>query len=99
MPHTVLLLQATGSKTTRSWYDYESVPNAVEGLVTMYEATRAAANGQGSYTAVDLFNWIDTFPHCSCMVLDKSSGLYHPRDVNYLKQQIYNNLKRQASRG
>ena len=94
MSHTIVLFQWGADKSTRRWFDYASVEEAVYGVLELYEVKHTRA--RGAYSAKDLFDWLDTVHFCSCMVLDRASGRYTPRGADYLKEQVYKTLKSQA---
>lgn len=79
--HTILLIQE-GSTQTRTYYDYENVPAATEGLwktlhdmrlgvCKLYEGKLKKQNPNKKnivYNVTDLFSWIDQLTDLSCLV-------------------------------
>mmetsp|Transcript_12636 Transcript_12636/g.38676 ORF Transcript_12636/g.38676 Transcript_12636/m.38676 type:complete len:103 (-) Transcript_12636:1261-1569(-) len=98
MSHTILLVQGTREKASRTWYEYESVKEMVEGLCAVYERSlrRSSHNVVVSYDTSQLFAFVDETPDLACLVLQKDTSLYEPHDKEWIKQTCLNQLRRTA---
>ncbi|KAJ1653716.1 hypothetical protein IWQ61_006220 [Dispira simplex] len=97
--HTILLIQR-GNLSSRTYYDYNSVQLAIEGLVRMYEERLKALHPTAkhiNYHFEDLKKFVDNHGDMSVLVFDPATGAYKPHDRSWLKSEIYNHLKRLAS--
>ncbi|KAK4537826.1 hypothetical protein CDCA_CDCA14G3851 [Cyanidium caldarium] len=99
MTHTVLLLQTGASKNTRTYFDYESTPEMVEGVCRLYEqGVRLAQPGQThiEYDVADLYRFVDQLPDCGVLTYDTEARMYRPHNKQWLKEQCYRHLKAKA---
>jgi len=102
MPHTIVLVQTTGSRTSRSFHDYEQQGAAMDGICQMYEAKLKSVNPtlrQITYDIADLFTFIDQLGDLSCLVFEDSVGAYRPYGKDWIKQKVFQRLKGQAEGG
>jgi hypothetical protein len=99
MTHTVLLLQPAAAKTTRTYYDYESIAELVDGLCHLYEQRVRAQNPgmqQVEYGLGDLNRFIDELFDCGVLTYDEATRSYKPHNKAWLKEQCYRLLKARA---
>ncbi|TPX33249.1 hypothetical protein SmJEL517_g03846 [Synchytrium microbalum] len=85
--HTILLVQK-GNKNTRTYFDFETVPDMIEGIRTSYEeelSTLYPNQRQISYQLQDLMNFIDQFSEIAALVLDQNTQAYIPRSRDWIK--------------
>ena len=97
--HTILLMQPTGAKTSRSWHDYQSPSEALDSFVSMYEKQLKELNPTVptiSYSAADLHTYIDQLADLSVLMLDPATKQYAPHGKEYVKQQLLTHLKKLA---
>ncbi|XP_076321746.1 enhancer of rudimentary homolog isoform X1 [Tachypleus tridentatus] len=98
--HTILLVQP-GKPETRTFSDYESVNECMEGVCHMYEEHLKRQNPNTpsiTYDISQLFDFIDQLQDLSCLVYQKSTNTYAPYNKDWIKEKIYILLRRQASK-
>ena len=101
MSHTILLVQPGQKPETRTYSDYESVNECMEGVCKMYEEHLKRQNPNIpsiTYDISQLFEFIDQLADLSCLVYQRSSNTYAPYNKDWIKEKIYILLRRQASR-
>ena len=101
MSHTILLVQPGQKPETRTYSDYESVNECMEGVCKMYEEHLKRQNPNIpsiTYDISQLFDFIDQLADLSCLVYQRSSNTYAPYNKDWIKEKIYILLRRQASR-
>lgn len=101
MPHTILLLQATKNELSRTYADFDSLNEALEGICKIYEEDlkkRHLKSKQITYDVSQLFDFVDGLTDLSCLILDKSEYRYCPYDKNWIKEKIYVLLRKQAGK-
>ncbi|XP_051942549.1 enhancer of rudimentary homolog isoform X2 [Hippocampus zosterae] len=78
MSHTILLVQPTKRSEGRTYADYESVNECMEGVCKMYEEHLKRMNPNSpsiTYDISQLFDFIDDLADLSCLVdCTKASG-------------------------
>jgi len=100
MSHTILLVQPGQKPETRTYSDYESVNECMEGVCKIYEEHLKRQNPNIpsiTYDISQLFDFIDQLADLSCLVYHKSSNTYAPYNKNWIKEKIYILLRRQAT--
>ncbi|XP_033639657.1 enhancer of rudimentary homolog isoform X2 [Asterias rubens] len=98
MAHTILLIQP-GPAETRTYSDYDSVKDCMEGVCKIYEEHLKRCNPNSpsiTYDIGHLFQFIDDLKDLSCLVLDKKTMTYLPCNKDWVKEKIYVLLRRQA---
>lgn len=71
MSHTIILVQPTPSKASRTFSDYESVVKALDGVCAMFEKRLKELNPQMrqiTYDINDLYRYLDTLHDLSALV-------------------------------
>eukprot|EP00095_Tigriopus_kingsejongensis_P007223 snap_masked-scaffold1635_size32709-processed-gene-0.3 protein:Tk07223 transcript:snap_masked-scaffold1635_size32709-processed-gene-0.3-mRNA-1 annotation:"enhancer of rudimentary homolog" len=99
MSHTILLVQPQKPET-RTYSDYESVNEAMEGVCKIFEEhlKRKSPNIPSiTYDISQLFDFIDQLADLSCLVYQRSTNTYAPYNKDWIKEKIYILLRRQAS--
>jgi hypothetical protein len=99
MTHTVLLIQPAAAKATRTYYDYESVGELVDGLCQLYEQRlrmQEPTRHQVEYGLGDLNRFIDDLYDCGVLTYDEGMRAYKPHDKTWLKEQCHRQLKARA---
>ncbi|KAK9861638.1 hypothetical protein WJX84_004577 [Apatococcus fuscideae] len=102
MSHTIILLQPTGNKTSRSFRDYESVAQSAAGICQLFEEKLKILNpGMRTleYNIDDLFTFIDSHADVSALVYDKNVNAYIPYNKAWIKEQVLSHLRNIASSG
>jgi hypothetical protein len=97
--HTIMLMQGSADKRTRTWSDFGSLNAAVDNFVNSYEAQLRSLNpnaNQISYSAQDLHQYIDSMSDLSVMMADPKTKQYVPRGKQFVKQAVLGRLKQAA---
>ncbi|TPX49432.1 hypothetical protein SeMB42_g01570 [Synchytrium endobioticum] len=87
--HTVLLVQRT-NKQSRTYFDYESVPQMIEGIRMTFEHELSVQNPrmtQITYQLQDLMTFIDQYSEIGALVLDSNTQAYIPHPREWIKQK------------
>ncbi|CAB96836.1 enhancer of rudimentary [Arabidopsis thaliana] len=69
--HTIILLQNSPSRATRTFMDYDSIGQAMDGICGLYERKLKEINPSLrniSYDIADLYNFIDGLADLSALV-------------------------------
>ncbi|KAE9589013.1 hypothetical protein Lal_00012596 [Lupinus albus] len=97
--HTIILMQASQNRGTRTFMDYDSVTHAMDGICALYERKLKELNPairNLSYDISDLYNFIDGLADMSALVYDSSIHAYLPHDRQWIKQKTFQHLKKLA---
>eukprot|EP00933_Yihiella_yeosuensis_P034546 TRINITY_DN2801_c1_g1_i1.p1 TRINITY_DN2801_c1_g1~~TRINITY_DN2801_c1_g1_i1.p1 ORF type:complete len:126 (+),score=13.48 TRINITY_DN2801_c1_g1_i1:57-380(+) len=97
--HTIVLVQFDESKDTRSYIDYQSVTEALDGVCQLYEQSLKAMNPDlrsASYDVTDLFSFIDNLGDLCCLVFHPVNNSYVPHNREWLKARVFDHLKSQV---
>ncbi|KAG8222370.1 hypothetical protein J437_LFUL002989 [Ladona fulva] len=100
MSHTILLVQPGMKPETRTYSDYETVNECMEGVCKIYEEHLKRQNPNTpsiTYDISQLFDFIDQLADLSCLVYQKSTNTYAPYNKDWIKEKIYVLLRRQAA--
>ena len=101
MEHTMLLIQPSNKLETRTYSDFESVDECMEGVCKIYEEhlKRTYPNSPSiTYDISQLFDFIDKLTDLSCFILDEKHQMYMPRGKHFIKDRIYSMLRGQAGK-
>lgn len=99
MPHTILLVQFSDRRDSRTYLEYESLGDAMDGVCQLYEQGLKASNPQLrniTYDVGDLFRYLDTVRDLCALVRDNQTNTYTPHNKAWIKDQVFVHLKRQA---
>ncbi|CAI9730372.1 enhancer of rudimentary homolog [Octopus vulgaris] len=99
MSHTIMLIQPNPKPETRTYSDYESLTDCLEGICKIYEEHLKRMNPACpsiTYDISQLFDFIDELTDLSCLVFQKSTGTYVPHNKEWMKEKIYIMLRKQA---
>ncbi|XP_041499104.1 enhancer of rudimentary homolog [Microtus oregoni] len=97
--HNILLVQPTKRPEGRTYADYESVNECMEGVGKMYEEHLKRMNPNSraiTYNISQLFDFIDDMADLSCLVYRADTQIYQPSKKDWIKEKIYVLLRRQA---
>ncbi|KAH8311521.1 hypothetical protein KR044_006716 [Drosophila immigrans] len=97
MEHTILLVQPEIQIISRTFCDYETVDECMEGICRIYEEHLKKINPFSSiitYDIRELFDFLDAFADISCLVHDKSSNSYLPHNKAWIKEHLFLVLRR-----
>ncbi|VDK32794.1 unnamed protein product [Gongylonema pulchrum] len=98
--HTILLVQPVARVESRTWSDYETTEDCIEGICKIFEEHLKKHNPNTAsitYDVQNLFDFIDRLTDLSCLVWDSSTNTYAPHNKEWIKQEIYTLLRKQAS--
>lgn len=94
-----LLVQPTQSLEGRTYAEYESVNECMEGICKMYEEHLKRMNPLSrsiTYSISQLFEFIDRLVDLSCLVFREDTQTYKPYSREWIKERIYTLLSQQA---
>ncbi|ERN07062.1 hypothetical protein AMTR_s00019p00053160 [Amborella trichopoda] len=98
--HTIILMQTAQNRATRTFMDYDSISQAMDGICGLYERKLKELNPAMrniQYDITDLYNFIDGLADLSALVFDHSIQAYLPYDRQWIKQRTFQHLKKLAS--
>ncbi|KAJ1510186.1 hypothetical protein HMI54_014742 [Coelomomyces lativittatus] len=95
--HTLLLLQKTPSIESRTFHDYDSVHQAVEGIIDLFETDlKNKSNSlELTYTDDQVYQFLDLFTDIVPLVNEPIHGGklgYVPKDKQWIKTKIHEAL-------
>ncbi|XP_004393488.1 PREDICTED: enhancer of rudimentary homolog [Odobenus rosmarus divergens] len=95
---TILLVQPTKRPEGRTYADYESVNECMEGVCKMYEEHLKRMNPNSPSITYDIsqFDFIDDLADLSCLVYRADTQTCQPYNKDWIKEKIYVFLRRQA---
>jgi hypothetical protein len=123
MSHTILLLQSTSKLDSRTYSDYESVDECLDGIPPLslvksrtrldqcfscvgvckvfeeHLKKRNPTSPSITYDISELFEFVDQIADLSCLVFQKQTGQYKPHNKEWIKQEIFQLLRKQAAGG
>ncbi|KAI9193737.1 putative enhancer of rudimentary [Polychytrium aggregatum] len=97
--HTILLIQKNQNKNSRTYEEFQTVDEAAEELIRMYEDRLKELNPnlrQIHYDVNDLNKWIDSIHDICGLVFNSARCSYEPHDREWLKSIILVSLKKAA---
>jgi len=95
--HTIILIQPTHLRSSRTFMDYESVDAAMDGICGIFEnrLKELSPNRRHiTYDISELYQFIDSLGDLSALVLDHN--MYAPCNKEWIKDKLTTHLKRQA---
>ncbi|GAB5587066.1 hypothetical protein Unana1_01966 [Umbelopsis nana] len=96
--HTLLLVQTTNAPSSRTYYDFNTVGEAMDHIATLYEQRLQKENprlSQLQYRAQDLLKFIDGHREFVALVFAPASQNYAPHDKEWIKDKLLNHLGKQ----
>uniref|UniRef100_A0A0E0K2A8 Enhancer of rudimentary homolog n=1 Tax=Oryza punctata TaxID=4537 RepID=A0A0E0K2A8_ORYPU len=99
--HTIILMQPSQNRASRTFMDYNSINHALDGLCGLYERKIRDINPMVpniTYDITDLYNFIDGLADISALVYDLSIQAFLPYDRQWIKQKLFQHLKKLAQR-
>nr|XP_043627420.1 enhancer of rudimentary homolog [Erigeron canadensis] len=97
--HTIILMQTSHNRATRTFMDYESIGHAMDGICGLYERKLKELNPASrniTYDIEDLYNFIDGLTDLSALVYDPSIQAYLPNDRQWIRQRMFGHLRKLA---
>jgi len=101
MSHTILLVQPGVAQNTRTYTDFETINDCLEGVCKIYEEHLKRNNPNIpsiTYDIAQLFSFIDELADLSCLVYANETTSYAPYNKDWIKERIFLMLKKQASK-
>ena len=98
--HTLLLVQFNSSLASRTFMDFDSLPEAMEGVCALFEKELKLLNPNQAnitYDIADLFAYVDQLADISAMIYQEPIKAYLPRNRDWVKKQLVNDLREKAS--
>jgi Enhancer of rudimentary len=99
MSHSILLIQPSAAPESRTYSDYESVNDCLEGVCRIYEEHLKRRNPNTptiTYDISQLFDFVDQLKDLSVLVYQKSTNTYAPYNKEWIKEKIYVLLRKAA---
>ena len=100
--HTIVLLQLTKNRSSRTFMDYEKTSLAMDAICSMFEKRLKEMYPERreiDYEVSDLYNYIDALGDLSALVYDPSINAYAPQNKEWIKKKCFAHLKKQAGGG
>lgn len=97
--HSILLMQQELDRRTRTYHDYETLTQCLDGICRIFEAELRRLNPTIptlTYDVSDLQRWIESLPDMSMLVYSVGINAYLPHDKEWIKIRVYQHLRRQA---
>ncbi|XP_048193697.1 enhancer of rudimentary homolog [Perognathus longimembris pacificus] len=94
--HTTLLVQPTKKPEGRTYADYESVNEYMEGVCKEHLMRMNPNSPSSMYDIRQLFDFIDDLANLSCLVYRADTQTYQPYNKYWIKEKIYMLLHWQA---
>ncbi|XP_072976915.1 enhancer of rudimentary homolog [Typha angustifolia] len=97
--HTIILMQASQNRSSRTFMDYNSISQSMDGICGLYERKLKDINPtirNITYDITDLYNFIDGLVDLSALVYDHSIQAFLPYDRQWIKQRMFQHLKKLA---
>merc|ERR1712127_318457 len=97
--HPIILIQPTKKPETKTYSDFKTINEAMEGVCKLFEEHLKRQNPtkpQITYDVADLFDFIDTLPDLCCLVFE--GDRYAPYSKEWIKERIYIMLRKQAGK-
>lgn len=97
--HTILLVQFNERDESRTWEDYTSRTDCLDGICGLFERRLKKDNPHTrklTYDIKDLFDYVDRLRDISCLIYDKNHRIYEPKGRDWVKRAVFEHLKGQA---
>ncbi|KAJ7384764.1 hypothetical protein OS493_020356 [Desmophyllum pertusum] len=101
MSHTILLIQPSVKPESRTYSDYETKEECMEGVCKIFEEYLKKSNPSTpsiTYDISQLFDYIDNLTDLSCMMRCQKEPMYEPHNKEWIKENIYIMLRKQAGK-
>uniref|UniRef100_A0A7S0SX96 Enhancer of rudimentary homolog n=1 Tax=Mantoniella antarctica TaxID=81844 RepID=A0A7S0SX96_9CHLO len=99
--HTIVLVQPTQNRQSRTFFEHETISAAMNGVCNMFEARLKELYPKIkniTYDVEDLYNYIDALADCSALVYMPEIGAYVPHNRMWIKQKAFAHLSNQAGK-
>ena len=98
--HTLLLVQYNQNHSSRTFLDFATLEEAMDGVCSLYEKELKTLNPnvpEITYDIADLYSYVEQLADISCLVYHEPIKAYLPRDKEWVKKQVYNHLRGQTA--
>ncbi|CAK0810172.1 unnamed protein product [Prorocentrum cordatum] len=96
--HTILLVQFRKVASSRTYLEYDSLSEGMDGLCQLYEQAlkmQHADKATAKYSLEELWQFVDDLQDIVCLIHDARGGDYLPHGRAWIKKQVLNHLKGQ----
>ena len=100
--HTIVLLQKTKNRSSRTFMDFEKTSLAMDAVCSMFEKRLKEMYPERreiNYDVSDLYNYIDALGDLSALVYEPNINAYAPQNKEWIKKKCFAHLKKQAGGG
>ena len=100
--HTIVLVQKTKNRSSRTFMDYEKTSLAMDAICSMFEKRLKEMYPERreiDYDVSDLYNYIDALGDLSALVYEPNINAYAPQNKEWIKKKCFTHLKKQAGGG
>ncbi|XP_022208291.1 enhancer of rudimentary homolog [Drosophila obscura] len=97
MPRTILLIQPGERVEKRTYSRFQSIDDCMERVCKTYEGVLKRENPKMriiTYDITELFQFIDMLKDITCLVHQRDTNEYVPRNRDWIKDQIHAKLHR-----
>mmetsp|Transcript_19865 Transcript_19865/g.67698 ORF Transcript_19865/g.67698 Transcript_19865/m.67698 type:complete len:102 (+) Transcript_19865:185-490(+) len=97
--HTIILMQMHPARQTRTYSEYETVSQAIDGICQQFEAhlkRSYPSTADLTYDINDLWKWVDSLTDLCALVYEPAIKAYVPFTKEWIKKRTYTHLRRQA---
>ena len=98
--HTILLVQPEGSPKSRTYYDFNSIADALDACVELYQRALRAMNPNVTtfeFNVDDLLRYFDEIFDISALVFNNKAQMYEAKGRQWIKDNVLSRLQRQQS--
>eukprot|EP01099_Mayorella_cantabrigiensis_P004609 TRINITY_DN349_c0_g1_i1.p1 TRINITY_DN349_c0_g1~~TRINITY_DN349_c0_g1_i1.p1 ORF type:complete len:103 (+),score=18.37 TRINITY_DN349_c0_g1_i1:82-390(+) len=98
--HTIVLVQFTPSRATRTFSDFETVSAAMDGIIGLFENKLRDLNPQVRllrYELDDLHRYIDSLPDLICLIWEENIKGYVPCNKDWIKERMTRHLRKNVN--
>jgi len=95
--HTLVLIQP-GGEETRTYSDFDSIKEAMEGICYIFELYIKQSDSNLTtitYDVKQLFDFIDSLKEIVCLVFEETLSTYSAYNKDWIKEKLYMMLRRQ----
>ncbi|GMR56390.1 hypothetical protein PMAYCL1PPCAC_26585, partial [Pristionchus mayeri] len=99
--HTILLIQPTNKPDSRTWSDYETTTECLEGICKIFEEFLKKQNPtlqSITYDVSHLFEFVDKLNDLSLLVFNEETANCTPHNKEWIKDRIFQLIRSQAEK-
>ena len=98
--HTILLVQPEGRPKSRTYYDFNSIGDALDACVELYQKALQAMNPNVTtfeFNVDDLLRYFDEIFDISALVFNNKAQMYEAKGRQWIKDNVLSRLQRQQA--